>query len=104
MPAKTQTFVKQVNEGQPVPEDRPVDRVPVLKQNILRALGTPPKMAKFAMTHIAGDHFRVTIYCQRENKALLMGFENFIAHSLWIKSNAEGDIVSCDPPIQKMYN
>lgn len=104
MTAKIQTFVKQVKEDQPVPDERVVDRVPVLKQNILRALGTPPKMQKFAITHIAGNHYRVTIYCQRENKSLMMGYENFIAHSLWIKTNAEGDLVSSDPPIEKTYN
>jgi hypothetical protein len=102
--AKASIFVKQVQNEQPLPEERKVDRVPVLKQNILRALGTPKRMQKFAITHIAGDHYRVTIYCQRENKSLMMGFQNFIAYSLWIKTNAEGDIVSCDPPVQKMYS
>jgi len=94
--------VKPSIPSNPEPEIQ-VDRVPVVKQNILRALGMPTNMKKMSITPVGSSHYRVTIYCARENKVLMLGWENFIAHSIWIKVNAEGDILSSDPLLVKTY-
>ena len=105
MPSTTPAPLKTVHSSKMEPDAprNPVDRKPAIKQSILRYLGHPPNLHKINVTSVNGDNYRITIYCHRFNKLLLMGMENYIAHTMFVKVDENGEILESNPPITKLY-
>jgi len=78
------------------------DRIPVIRQNVLKALGLPKNLHSVRVVEVWGNNFRVNVFCNKKDPSAAFA-EQILAHSFFIRVSENGDILKSDPEIIKQY-
>lgn len=74
-----------------------------LKKLVLDRLGKPKLMTRLHVHPIADKHYRVNIWCEKENQGNKLNIEELITDSFFIKATDEAGILVSYPNIRKKY-
>ena len=66
-------------------------------KRLLHALGRPENFDRVQVRTLWGDYFRVNVLVDAEVASVK------IAHSFFVLADADGNILSCNPKLTKMY-
>lgn len=69
----------------------------VVGDSVIFNLGKPAGLHRMQVKCVWGDHYRVNIFVGDDFVT------SKIAHSFFLKADENGKILSCSPPIKRMY-
>ncbi len=69
----------------------------LIGKRILHSLGRPENFDRVQVRTLWGDYFRVNVLVDAQLASIK------IAHSFFVSADADGNIVSCNPALTKLY-
>lgn len=88
---------QQEKEPADLPKQEAPSRNAIIGKRLLHALGRPNNFGRMQVRSLWGDYFRVNVLVDSDVASVR------IAHSFFVLADADGNILSCNPKLTKMY-
>ena len=69
----------------------------LLRKHVIRSLGSPGNLLKMQVKPIGGDRYRVNVFVGKDASS------GRIAHSFFLTTDEEGNILASSPEIVRLY-
>lgn len=79
------------------PKQNVTDRSDMIAKGILDGLGRPKNLHKVEACNVYGTRWRVNVWCEVRPDV------NLIKHSYFVVATDGGEILTANPPIQRLY-